>query len=173
MVRVVVGSQSTIKTGAVRAAFEKAFKEVDVECVAAESGVRDQPVGMDETRRGAANRLANAMGQMDGADYYVAMENGIVEMGECGWYDLAWVVVHCTASNETCGVPTTGLPFPLKYVQQSEAAGYAKTVGSLMRADGWTSSSTDPHASLTQGLLTREDILTQGVAAALGMLREA
>ncbi|CAM9524131.1 unnamed protein product, partial [Phaeothamnion confervicola] len=56
------GSTSPPKVEAVKGAFAAAFpgRLLEIEALSTESGVPDQPVGDDETRRGAVNRARGA-----------------------------------------------------------------------------------------------------------------
>lgn len=71
-----VGSLNPVKLGAIRAEMGERFPEAVFEPVAADSGVSDQPIGLEETLRGARNRAENAF-----ADCFlsVALESGLVE----------------------------------------------------------------------------------------------
>lgn len=72
-----VGSLNPVKLGAIRAVMGERFPEAVFEPVAADSGVSDQPIGLEETLRGARNRAENAF-----ADCFlsVALESGLVEV---------------------------------------------------------------------------------------------
>jgi inosine/xanthosine triphosphatase len=72
-----VGSLNPVKLGAVRAVMEERFPEAIFEPVAVASGVSDQPVGLEETLRGARNRAENAFAD---CDLSVALESGLVEV---------------------------------------------------------------------------------------------
>ncbi len=77
--KVVVASRNPVKIGAAQRAFGALFPDAEFEIVAIDvpSGVRDQPVGDDETRSGARARTENARAQEPDADYWVGMEGGI------------------------------------------------------------------------------------------------
>ncbi len=89
--KVAIGSTNPVKTRAV----EKVLREVypDVEFVAREvpSGVRAQPIGDEETRRGALNR-ARAVLEATGADWGIGLEGGIIQI-EMGTLTTAWCVI--------------------------------------------------------------------------------
>ena len=89
---VIVGSKNPTKIKAVSEAFKRVFKKnnVVVSGVSVPSGVSDQPMGSNETKTGAENRLKNLKTHL--ADFYVGIEGG------CGFeekilYAFAWVVV--------------------------------------------------------------------------------
>ncbi len=104
---VVVGSTNLVKVDAVKAAFTNQLGLEDLTLIAVKviSGVSDQPIGLEETRLGAFNRMKNAF-QVSGAKihYTVGVENGMVkgeelstffnkEFSKKHWYDIAVVVV--------------------------------------------------------------------------------
>jgi inosine/xanthosine triphosphatase len=95
MKKVVVGSQNPVKLQAAKKAFELVFpNEAFVfETCSAESSVADQPMGMHETKLGAANRAAHAAALVPDADYTVGLEGGIEELEEDYWV-TAWMCVR-------------------------------------------------------------------------------
>ena len=139
--------------------------------VACESGVSEQPVGHEETLRGARNRLAACVAAADGAeDYCVAVESGIVEMAAGLWHDVAWVVLRDPSGN-TVSIPSCGVCFPTEAVQAARARGFAKvTVGKVLAEQKAVAAHNDPHASLTRGHLRRGDYLDQALLTAFGQV---
>ncbi len=77
MMKVNIGSKNPNKYNAVRESFIMfgAFKQADFQSIEAASLVSDQPVGFDETVRGARNRAENAF--MD-CNLSVGLESGLV-----------------------------------------------------------------------------------------------
>ena len=78
---VAVGSTNPVKVEAVRLAFMRAFPTAEpprIVGVSAASGVRDQPMGDEETRTGAFNRAVNAAAAMEGTPptFAVGLEGG-------------------------------------------------------------------------------------------------
>jgi inosine/xanthosine triphosphatase len=92
--KVVVASLNPVKAGAVRAAFEAQFPDIDLELVplAVGSGVADQPLSDDETRAGARGRAVNARATMPEADYWVGLEGGLETIGGT-LMGFAWMAV--------------------------------------------------------------------------------
>ncbi len=88
---VAVGSKNRVKLAAVESVLVRAGWSASVTGVAAESSVPDQPMGDDETIRGARNRAIAARRQLD-ADLGIGIEGGCVET-EHGMSTCAWVVV--------------------------------------------------------------------------------
>lgn len=86
--RVVVGSRNPVKLAAVQDVLAAVFPELAVVGVAVSGGVREQPWGDDETRRGALMRAHTALSQQ-AADFAVGLEGGLVEtpvgLMTCAW----------------------------------------------------------------------------------------
>eukprot|EP00730_Choanoeca_flexa_P014421 TRINITY_DN6305_c0_g2_i1.p2 TRINITY_DN6305_c0_g2~~TRINITY_DN6305_c0_g2_i1.p2 ORF type:complete len:187 (+),score=30.13 TRINITY_DN6305_c0_g2_i1:1699-2259(+) len=126
--RVVVGSKNPVKAEAVKLAFEKMFvgRDIIIETIAAASGVPDQPMGDEETLRGARNRCQACREAISDADYYCAPEGGCSIVGshlDC----FAWMVVVNQAGKE--GIAKTGTfalpPEVAKLVQSGMELGHA------------------------------------------------
>ena len=88
---VAVGSKNRVKIAAVESVLARAGWTATIVGVEAASGVPAQPMGDDETIRGARNRAIAARRQLD-ADLGVGIEGGCVEH-EHGMSTCAWVVV--------------------------------------------------------------------------------
>ena len=83
-----------VKIAAVRAVLERVGARARVDGIAVASGVSDQPVGDDETIRGATQRARAVLAQTD-ADFGVGLEGGVVDergvdgadgfMRTCAW----------------------------------------------------------------------------------------
>lgn len=85
-ISVVVASRSLPKVCAAQRGFER-LTNVEVQGVEASSGVAAQPMGLEETRQGALNRLRAARATPEGAaaDFCMAFEGG-VELDAAGRY---------------------------------------------------------------------------------------
>ena len=91
--QVAVGSGNPVKVAAVRAVLGTLVDVAAITPVVVASGVPDQPVGDEETVRGARTRARAARAAAD-ADLGVGLEGGIVD-GPEGMRTCAWcVVVH-------------------------------------------------------------------------------
>jgi inosine/xanthosine triphosphatase len=77
--RVLVGSMNPPKVAAVRAALSSYAASAEVEGVAVESGVPDQPVGFAEIVQGARNRAA-AAARSGACDLAVGIEDGLASL---------------------------------------------------------------------------------------------
>lgn len=103
-IKVVVGSENRPKCEAVRQAFEKAFQQpVQVEGLNAQSGVSDHPTTAEESIAGAKNRVQNALKLQPGADYYVGIEGGLLQVSGSVW-EHGWVVIQDKAGEQSTAV---------------------------------------------------------------------
>jgi inosine/xanthosine triphosphatase len=76
--KVIVASANPVKINATEIAFKKMFPKDPIEVIGieSESGVPDQPMGEEETRQGAENRVAFIQEKIKDAEYWVGIEGG-------------------------------------------------------------------------------------------------
>jgi len=164
---VVVASSNPVKVRAVESAFAAVFPSEAFEFVSVdvESGVSDQPVSDEETRRGAVNRVHAARDTAPDGAFWVGLEGGIERIdGEL--MASAWMAV--LGRGGKLGLSrTTGLPLPPKvreYIDQGMELGEANdrvfdTVNSKQAGGAF--------GLLTNGRMTRESIYAQTLELAL------
>lgn len=163
MTRVAVTSLSHMKVGAVHNALAKLMVTDPVIIkFRSESAVGEQPRGIDQTQEGAINRLHAV--PHDEYDYTVSIENGIHRLG-ARWIDLAVVAIE-TRDGRRSFATSAGVPIP------QEAVDYADRmcvhIGRGVRATAHKDAQyNDPHAAITRGAWTRQQLLTQAVVMAL------
>jgi inosine/xanthosine triphosphatase len=110
VLKITVGSKNPVKVNAAKHIFALYFPEHRIECsgVSAPSEVPDQPIGEDETRIGAQNRVSFCQDHYQ-SDYYVAMEGG-AEQFSYGPATFAYVVI-ANATQLSVG-RSSNLPLP-------------------------------------------------------------
>lgn len=89
---IVVGSTNPVKIGAVRAVLGPLAPRATIDGVAVHSTVPDQPVGDEETIRGAVARARAALAAR-GADLGVGIEGGVVYEPDGGMRTCAWAAI--------------------------------------------------------------------------------
>ena len=92
MIQVAVGSTNPVKLAAVRTGLGDSFGPVKVVGAETASGVAAQPIGDDETIRGAVNRARGALEAAPDAAMAVGLEGGVVTIGDA-MYCCAWCAV--------------------------------------------------------------------------------
>ena len=94
MKTVVVGSHNPVKLETTKEAFALCYpnEEFVFETLSAEPGVSDQPMGQDETKKGAQNRAEYCVTERPGADFYVGLEGGLERIADEYWVS-AWMCV--------------------------------------------------------------------------------
>lgn len=108
--RIAVGSRNPVKVSAVASVVRHWSPLSPVEGVAAASGVPDQPVGDDETIRGAVQRARAARLALD-ADIGVGLEGGVVELEDGAMRSCAWAAVALRDGREFVG-GSLAMPLP-------------------------------------------------------------
>jgi len=88
-----VGSLNPVKLGAIRAVMSVRFPLAQFLPVPAPSEVSDQPVGLEETLRGAKNRARNAFTE---CGLSVALESGLIEVpgSNTGYMNLTACAIY-------------------------------------------------------------------------------
>lgn len=91
--KITVASKNPVKVNAVREAFKIIFqKSQDIDGVAVESGVSDQPRSDGETKAGAKLRVEKLLKQKLDADFVVGIEGG-VDVLDDRLFAFAWVAI--------------------------------------------------------------------------------
>lgn len=113
--RIAVGSRNPVKVAAVTQVVRQLHPSAIVEGVQVPSGVPDQPVGDDETQRGAATRARAAREALD-ADIGVGLEGGVVDDGGAAMRTCAWAAVALRDGREFLG-GSLAMPLPPAVVE--------------------------------------------------------
>jgi inosine/xanthosine triphosphatase len=94
MSEIIIASLNPVKRQAVLRGFQQVFplEKFTITPVNVPSGVREQPVGDEETRLGAANRVAAIRNMYPEADYWTAIEGGVADL-EDHLSAFAWIVI--------------------------------------------------------------------------------
>lgn len=128
--KILMGTKNPGKIEGAKQAFEKYFKEVEVEGIAVESEVSNQPFDVD-ILKGAKNRVKNlkkyAKEKGMEVDFFVASEAGITSLlGE--WIDFNVAVVENAESFQSVGI-SQGFPVPEKYIEEIKQSELRKSNG--------------------------------------------
>ncbi len=117
--KILMGTKNPGKIQGAKEAFEKYFDNVQIEGIAVNSDVKNQPID-EETFQGAKNRVKNlkqyAKNNNIKADYYIASEAGIINMlGD--WIDINVAVIEDSKGLQSVGT-SQGFPIPNKYMDE-------------------------------------------------------
>lgn len=120
--KIIISSTNKLKVDACKFAFEKFFLEeqIEVEGFKVESNVADQPIGFEETYKGAKNRLENlkviTKEKKINFDYLVSVEGGntnlLPEMNGKIGFEIC--IIENNKGNESLAMDF-GIIIPMKY----------------------------------------------------------
>jgi inosine/xanthosine triphosphatase len=160
--KIIVGSRNPVKIKAVENTFSRLYGIVDVEGVAAHSGVPAQPFG-EETVTGAINRAKNVFASQK-CDYSVGIEAGLFKVGDftidlqyCAIYDGSWLTIGCGS----------GFEYPSVVLDEVLSG---KEVGDIMSAVAGVENLGEKEGAigfLSRNMLTRTRLTEQSVFMAL------
>ncbi len=117
--KILIGTKNPGKIQGAKEAFEKYFDNVEIQGIAVDSEVGDQPFNQ-EILQGAKNRVKNlkryAIENQIEADFYISSEAGITNsLGE--WIDINCVVIEDSKGFQSVGT-SQGFPVPEKYIEE-------------------------------------------------------
>lgn len=144
--KIALASKSELKLQACRRAFAH-VADAEFVAVAVNSGVNEQPLN-GETIQGAFNRVCALRGQVQDADAYVSIENGLFQEG--GKFIDRPVVMIENARGQGLTMWGAGVAFPTEYVLEAQSRGFDQwTVGKVMQEAGIIKQHDDPHIDLS------------------------
>lgn len=143
----------------------------------APSNINEEPIGHEETIEGVMNRIESVEKDIGDAPYgfIVSIENGLHKVNIRGrerWFDLAWVGVK-RQGGELYLAHSTGIEFPIEFVEEAKNRGFATTTVGTVIAELTRASATDPHGFLTNYLISREETIELAIRSALGTFQRA
>ncbi len=162
-----MGTANPGKIEGARQAFEKYFKDIEIEGVSVSSDVSNQPVDK-EIFQGAKNRVANlkkyAKENKIEADFYIASEAGITNLlGE--WIDVNAALVEDKAGYQSFGV-SQGFPIPDKYIDKIKETELGKVMDEIFLGQNLAKGK-GGISFLTKGETTRIDMTKNAFIMAL------
>ncbi len=108
--KVVVGSKNPVKKQATKNVLGKIYEELIVRSVEVDSGIPNQPIGIEQTIEGAINRAKKPYSSS--YDLSVGIESGLLEVPHSitGYLDLQWCAIF-DGEKITLGV-SAGFEYP-------------------------------------------------------------
>lgn len=130
--KILIGTKNPGKIEGARQAFTTYFENVEIEAIAVDSEVGNQPIN-EEIFLGAKNRVKNlkeyAKKNNIKADYYIASEAGITDsLGE--WIAINSAVVENKEGLQSVGT-SQGFPVPDKYIDEIIKTEFGKVMDKL------------------------------------------
>lgn len=130
--KILMGTKNPGKIQGAREAFEKYFENIEIEGIAVNSEVGDQPVN-EEILKGAKNRVKNlkkyAVENEIVADFYISSEAGITNLlGE--WIDINCVLIENARGLQSVGT-SQGFPIPEKYIEEIKQTELGKVMDKI------------------------------------------
>ena len=171
--KIILGSLNPVKMQAVREVFTTipAYTNASFEQIAADSQVPDQPIGFEQTIKGARNRAYNAY---IACDLSIGLESGLVPvpLTASGYMNLT----ACVIFDGTTWYTGMGPAFELPEDITSMVAGEGLELDEAVNRSGL---STDPRIGygqgiigiLTRGRVTRMEYSKPAVSMALARMR--
>ena len=165
--KILMGTKNPGKLEGARQAFSKYFENVEIEGIATDSNVGNQPVN-EEIMQGAKNRVQNLKkyAQENGIkpDFYIASEAGITNLlGE--WMDYNIAVIENAEGEQSVG-SSAGFPIPEKYVQEILETELGKVMDRIFNANGLNKGN-GGIGNLTHNQNSRVDLTRQAFIMAL------
>lgn len=130
--KILMGTKNPGKIQGAKEAFEKYFENVEIEGIAVDSEVGDQPFD-EEILQGAKNRVKNlkdyAKKNNMKADFYISSEAGITKLLG-GWIDINLAVVENKEGIQSIGT-SQGFPIPEKYIEEIKETELGKVMDKI------------------------------------------
>tara|TARA_R110002110_G_scaffold26350_6_gene96996 strand:+ start:403 stop:957 length:555 start_codon:yes stop_codon:yes gene_type:complete len=161
-------------SAAASALFRNGITSLTITGISSDSGIGEQPMGIDEAKQGASNRADNVRTHTDSV--ILSMESGItlidLDRPEQGANDYCVVLVSLPNGSEHWR-RSDSVFFPGKYVAEAHARGFdLHTVGSVI-AEKTGCSKSNPHGYLTEGRINRTDLISEAMRAAIAAAKTA
>nr|MDO8099558.1 inosine/xanthosine triphosphatase [Candidatus Njordarchaeota archaeon] len=129
-----VGTRNPVKVSAVAHIAEKLLHEkLDVIAVEVASSVPNQPVGLEQTIRGAVNRAKQAASSVPSAEFGIGIEAGLVKVPKTltGYLDIQFAAIVDKKGKVTIGCGS-GFEYPPEVLNEVLSKG--KEIGDVMES---------------------------------------
>ena len=166
MDNVLIVSKNPVKKQAVQEVFTQFFSQIRIDTLALEnSGLKNQPIGEEETYQSSRQRVRLARKQKPSYDYFVGIEGGIGQHFS-HWFAFGGICIMDNAGHTGYGTsPNFQLPeSTIKRLLQKEELG--------LIVDEWTQDTNSKQKGgaigfLTNGRMGRQQLYVHGLTAAL------
>lgn len=159
------GTTSKLKLRAVAEALKRLGIYTGATGVEVDSIVPNQPFGFEMMRKGAEHRALFARQRLD-ADFGIGIESGLVKV-ELQWYDPPCVIVVGRDDEPSVAY---GALFPIPERMAEEVQTTHGELGHVIQAAAGGGEK-DPHKWLSDGEVSRDEIIIQAILCAFAPLR--
>lgn len=165
--KILIGTKNPGKIEGAKQAFEKYFKDVEIEGISVESEVSNQPFD-EEIFIGAKNRINNlkeyAKQNNIEPDFYLASEAGITNLlGD--WIDINAAVIEDKNGIQSVGT-SQGFEIPEKYINEIKATELGIVMDKIFEGNN-LSKGKGGISILTKDIITRIDLTRNAFVMAL------
>ena len=161
---VAAGTTNPAKLKPVQTVFGQVFAGAQVRGISVPSGVREQPIGEEETFLGAVNRAQAALAGVPGAAWGVGLEGGVrFDLRGCWLFGAVAVV---SGARLEVG-RTAELKLPPQVAARIGAGEELGPVRDALTGEQNTKQKAGTVGFLTNGLLSRADVWQMGLTLAL------
>jgi inosine/xanthosine triphosphatase len=167
MKSVIVASKNPVKIKSTQIGFESMFigDKFVFEGVGVGSDVSDQPMGDEETFKGAYNRAFKAREQFVTADFWVGIEGGNIEHNHSEMEAMAWIVV--LDQTKMGKARTAGFFLPQKVIELIKQGYELGLADEIVFGLSNTKQKMGTTGLLTNNVIDRTQYYTQAVILAL------
>lgn len=161
--KIVLGTTSELKIRAAKEAFKILDISPEIIAVKSESGVPNQPFGMEQILTGAKNRAGNALKAQE-AEFAIGIENGIIKIDQMNkWMDTLAVVVILEDGKASSAI---GLAYPIPGWVVDEIKRESSELGHVVQKLN-PALEKDPINYFSDGKIKREETITQAIVSAM------
>ncbi|WP_407568870.1 inosine/xanthosine triphosphatase [Deinococcus altitudinis] len=158
------GSTNPAKLKPVQTVFGQVYPGAEVQGISVPSGVREQPIGVEETTLGAINRARAALAGVPGAVFGAGLEGGVRFDGHGCW--LFGVVAVVNGARLELG-RTAELRLPEQVAERLRAGEELGPVMDTLTGERNIKQKAGTVGFLTGGLLTRSDVWRMALTLSL------
>ena len=162
---IAVGSTNPTKTGPVKDIFSRHFKNVIVKGTSVSSGVKEQPLHVDEMYKGALKRARDSLRKIKGAEYGVGIEGGVHKYNH-GWFEQSLVVIVNKKGDIGIG-SSGGLVLPKAVIRKIQSGKSLEEAVDELFGTKKIGEGIGMFGIFTKGVVTRSEGVKHGVAFAL------
>ena len=169
--KIILGSSNTPKKVAVLSAFQQAYLATDIliECVETNSGVSSHPQNASESIKGAINRITDARNQKPGADYYIGIEGGLLQVEGRAW-EIGWIAIANSGGKIATGL-SAGIEIKGEILKAILGGTELNDVLDNIYGSGKIGNTNGFYGLATGDLVTRKQAYEQGVHFALAQFK--